>query len=1108
MLIQSQYVALRWQLAFALLSIVALPVRAEDRPPTNQDGSGGSIPTTEPVISEGIRGPNRERIGMQNGVRIYTGIGSTGARFGRSTEGREQQGNDSDKESDDDEDSSEQPCPQSDTASDTLKGNPIYIATGNKLEPELDFAASGEWPLYLKRTYNHHWNGLGLFGRRWLSNYDYRLSFESSYWSGAGVCYARPGIAECSNTGTASTIWVHRPDGRKLRFLKAPDGAYYEDRAIPVAKIVRQVDGTWVMYGQDNMVETYSVGGYPLRIRNEAGIGWVFRYGGLNNTQLQEVTHTSGRSVDFIWVDDELREVRDPSDRSYTFTYVGQGTETGIHSLKTAKGPGSTSPLVMYHYSGEGGEPNGISSGELTGKSFNGVRYSRFSYQGQYAATTEHANGVEKYSFVYTLGAEGALTVSETSPLGKKATYLFKDGRIQSVTGIPSNHCAGAYKETSYDANGYENLVVDFNGNATNYDYNADGRLIQRVDAFSTPDARTTNYVWDTSSNNVSSLTVAGLKRTDYTYTSGNRVASVAVTNLVPNTPAHAQTTFYSYTTHPNGLLATASIDGPLANDTIVYTYNTQGDLTEVRNALGHAVSYSNYNALGQVGRVIGVNGAVSDYTYDERGRLATVREIVGGVSQPPTIYTYDTVGRLATVQTPDGRIRTREFDAAWRVSREYEPEPGGTWAVNRYTYNNASLITSVETMRTTALNPPSAAPTLSVPANGYNGTYTVSWTSAAGTEFYRLEESIGGGAWAVAFEGNALSKAYIAKPVGTYAYRITACNAAGCSATIGPASANVIYPPGGAPTIVAPSQNTDGSYQVSWNAVAGATLYQLEEAVNGGLWVNIQDASTTFKDLVLKNAGSYAYRVRGYNGAGAGPWSTTVTVVEIDPPGAPPNLSGPNVNMTGSYSVAWTTVSGATSYQLDESVNGGVWAAVPSISGTSKAFAGKPITSDHSYRVRACNAAGCGVNSSSLTVQRIIYGAQYVSQSIPSSIMSGEVVGVSVTMKNTGNATWSATYGFRLGSQNAQDNTRWGLNRVVVPGAVAPGQTVTFNFNITGPTPDAGGGSGMRAFQWQMVRDGYTWFGDMTPNTGIWLDVPQEQEPDPCGGRPNCYEN
>jgi len=59
-------------------------------------------------------------------------------------------------------------------------GNPVVLYTGNKVEPELDFASNGEMGLYLQRTYNHHWSATGLFGRHWLSNLDYSLVYSDA----------------------------------------------------------------------------------------------------------------------------------------------------------------------------------------------------------------------------------------------------------------------------------------------------------------------------------------------------------------------------------------------------------------------------------------------------------------------------------------------------------------------------------------------------------------------------------------------------------------------------------------------------------------------------------------------------------------------------------------------------------------------------------------------------------------------------------------------------------------------------------------------------------------------------------------------------------------
>ena len=102
---------------------------------------------------------------------------------------------------------------------------------------------------------------------------------------------------------------------------------------------------------------------------------------------------------------------------------------------------------------------------------------------------------------------------------------------------------------------------------------------------------------------------------------------------------------------------------------------------------------------------------------------------------------------------------------------------------------------------------------------------------------------------------------------------------------------------------------------------------------------------------------------------------------------------------------------------------------------------------------------------------------AEIVSQSVPATLTPGQTASVAVTVKNTGNVTWTPAEGYRLGSQSSQDNTTWGINRVNLPGPVAPGAQVTLNFSVTAPaTP------GIYDFQWQMLLEGVKWFGLKTP--------------------------
>src|ERR1700752_269597 len=115
---------------------------------------------------------------------------------------------------------------------------------------------------------------------------------------------------------------------------------------------------------------------------------------------------------------------------------------------------------------------------------------------------------------------------------------------------------------------------------------------------------------------------------------------------------------------------------------------------------------------------------------------------------------------------------------------------------------------------------------------------------------------------------------------------------------------------------------------------------------------------------------------------------------------------------------------------------------------------------------------------------------AAYVAQSLPPPpFLFGHRYRVSITMMNTGSETWTSAEGYRLGSQNPQDNTAWGLGRVELPHPVAPKQQVTFTFSI--PAPPA---SAARDFQWGMVHEAVTWFGDATPSVAIEPKAPIAQ--------------
>jgi uncharacterized protein affecting Mg2+/Co2+ transport len=135
------------------------------------------------------------------------------------------------------------------------------------------------------------------------------------------------------------------------------------------------------------------------------------------------------------------------------------------------------------------------------------------------------------------------------------------------------------------------------------------------------------------------------------------------------------------------------------------------------------------------------------------------------------------------------------------------------------------------------------------------------------------------------------------------------------------------------------------------------------------------------------------------------------------------------------------------------------------------------------------------------ISVPPVVRTAQFVSQQVPTTMVAGQQYQVSVTMRNTGNVTWTYEGRYKLGSQNPNDNMTWGRNRVLLSAAtpVPPGATHTFTFNVTAPAA-----SGVYQFQWRMLQEGNGKFGDFTANQSVTVEPspPHEQPPTTLSGR------
>ncbi|MGA9773761.1 MAG: putative Ig domain-containing protein [Blastocatellia bacterium] len=204
-------------------------------------------------------------------------------------------------------------------------------------------------------------------------------------------------------------------------------------------------------------------------------------------------------------------------------------------------------------------------------------------------------------------------------------------------------------------------------------------------------------------------------------------------------------------------------------------------------------------------------------------------------------------------------------------------------------------------------------------------------------------------------------------------------------------------------------------------------------------------------------------------------------------PPAAPAGLSA-SAASSSAINLSWAdTSSNELGFRLERKTGlTGTYAliATPAANQTGYADTGLQASTTYFYRIKAYNNAGESAysNEASATTSTgtVANNSAFVSQNVPASIQAGQTATVSVTMRNTGTATWFAGSYF-LGSQNPTDNTTWGLNRVSLSSNVAPGANTTFTFNISAPTV-----AGTYNFQWRMLQSATGYFGALTTNVGV----------------------
>jgi uncharacterized protein (DUF1800 family)/fibronectin type 3 domain-containing protein len=347
---------------------------------------------------------------------------------------------------------------------------------------------------------------------------------------------------------------------------------------------------------------------------------------------------------------------------------------------------------------------------------------------------------------------------------------------------------------------------------------------------------------------------------------------------------------------------------------------------------------------------------------HGERAGRRSMPVIAAPASAPARIVAHAASGRVWVEWSPlPGAVGYKVYRG---VAGVWSPDPIATvWRSHfndHHILNGALHAYKVAAFNKGGIGPMSAeasatplAPPQKVEAVGGDRQVTVTWLASAGATGYIVMRGI---AWdrlvPIATNVNATKFVDTGLTNGTkYIYRIRAVALNSESKLSDAAWAK----PQGAPPADAPANLTaaagNGFVKLAWNAVTGATSYQIFRSTTGTF-----DApaiatvtTTTFKNEGLINGTAYSYRVAARNAGGNGPYSSIVTATPNAPPAAPTNLTATAGNVM--VTLGWTPVAGATGYRVYRGTATNAQAAAPIATDlTAPAFVDASVTNGVTY--------------------------------------------------------------------------------------------------------------------------------------------------------------
>jgi Glycoside hydrolase family 44/PA14 domain/Fibronectin type III domain len=162
-----------------------------------------------------------------------------------------------------------------------------------------------------------------------------------------------------------------------------------------------------------------------------------------------------------------------------------------------------------------------------------------------------------------------------------------------------------------------------------------------------------------------------------------------------------------------------------------------------------------------------------------------------------------------------------------------------------------------------------------------------------------------------------------------------------------------------------------DGQVTLTWNAVAGASSYNVYRGTSSGAETLLQSGlpAPSFTDTGVTNGTTYYYQVAAVNAAGEGPRSAEVSATpQVAAPAAPSNLTATAVSPS-QINLTWTDNSGnETGFVVERATDSGFTTGltVTTVAANTISYSATGLAAGTTYwfRVRAANGGGSSANS------------------------------------------------------------------------------------------------------------------------------------------------